>query len=396
MSEPVRILHTSDWHLGRSLHGFGLHEAQEVAVRWIVQRAIELQVDALVIAGDVFDRAIPPIESLRLFNEALASLAEHGIVTVATAGNHDSGDRLATYGTLLRPGTHLVGSIGAVGQPVQVEPKSAGAPLLLYPLPYLEPDVARLELAEHPEALLERSHHAVLAAALDRISLDLAAHGRPRAVVIGHGFVTSDGGTVVETCDSERDLTVGGVQAVSASIFANRGLDYVALGHLHRPHTVGEWPTVRYCGSLLRYSLSESAHSKSITVVEIGEPGATPTFWEEEIPQPRGMQRLRGSMDWLLGEACADARADFVELVVTDDTYPDRMYARLDALFPFALTKEHRPERVAYPAIGQRGDARGREPMDVLQDFYRKVTQMDPTEDEVELLRKAFEMSRDS
>lgn len=394
MSEPVRILHTSDWHLGRSLHGYGLHQAQEVAVRWIVQRAIELQVDVLVIAGDVFDRAIPPIESLRLFNEALTSLAEYGIVTVATAGNHDSADRLATYGTLLRPGTHLVGSIRAVGQPVQVEPKSSGAPLLLYPLPYLEPDVARLELAESAEATLERSHQAVLTAALDRISADLASRGQPRAVVIGHGFVTADASTAVETCDSERDLSVGGVQAVGARIFADRGLDYVALGHLHRPHTVSQEPTVRYSGSILRYSLSESAHSKTITVVELGAPGATPAISEEEIPQPRGMQRLRGSMDWLTGEECVASRGDFVELVVTDDVYPDRMYARLDALFPFALTKEHRPERAADPGGRPRGDARGREPMDVLRDFYRKVTQTEPTDEEADLLREAYEMSR--
>lgn len=391
---PVRILHTSDWHLGRSLHGYGLQQAQETAVRWIVQRAVDLQVDVLVIAGDVFDRAIPPIESLRLFNEALTALAEHGIVTVATAGNHDSGDRLATYGALLRPGTHLIGSIGAVGQPVQVESRSGGAPLLLYPLPYLEPDVARVELAGSADSPLDRSHHAVLAAALDRISADLATRGRPHSVVIGHGFVTADASEMAQTSDSERDLSVGGVQAVGAGIFADRGFDYVALGHLHRPHTVSEQPTVRYSGSLLRYSLSESSHTKTVSVVELSEPGAAPVVWEEEIPQPRGMQRLRGAMDWLTGEECAGARADFVELVVTDDVYPDRMYARLDVLFPFALTKEHRPERIAHTGGKQRGDARGREPMDVLQDFYFKVTQTDPTEDEIALLRQAYETSR--
>jgi exonuclease SbcD len=391
---PVRILHTSDWHLGRSLHGFGLQQAQETAVRWIVQRAIELRVDALLVAGDVFDRAIPPIESLRLFNEALTSLAEHGIVTVATAGNHDSGDRLATYGALLRPGTHLIGSIGAVGQPVQVEPKSTGAPLMVYPLPYLEPDVARVALAESADCALERSHHAVFAAALDRISADLATRGRSHSVVMGHGFVTADATATVDTCDSERDLSVGGVQAVGAGIFAGRGFDYVALGHLHRPHTVSEQPTVRYSGSLLRYSLSESSHTKTITIVELGEPGATPTVWDEEIPQPRGMQRLRGAMDWLTGQECVAARQDFVELVVTDDVYPDRMYARLDALFPYALTKEHRPARMAHSEGVQRGDARGREPMDVLQDFYRKVTKTDPTDDEIALLRQAYETSR--
>ena len=396
MSEPVRVLHTSDWHLGRTLHGFGLQEAQEVAVRWIVQRAIELQVDALVIAGDVFDRAIPPIESLRLFNEALTCLAEHGIVTVVTAGNHDSGDRLATYGSLLRPGTHLIGSIGAAGQPVEVQPRSSDAPLLLYPLPYLEPDVARIELSSDPELMLERSHQAVLAAALDRIGADLASRGRSHSVVIGHGFVTADGNSAVETCDSERDLSVGGVQAVGSRIFADRGLDYVALGHLHRPHTVSENPLVRYSGSLLRYSLSESAHVKTITVVELDQPGEQPNTWEEVIPQPRGMQRLRGPMDWLMGEECLAAQTDFVELVVTDDVYPDRMYARLDAHFPFALTKEHRPERVAHPASAHRGDARGREPMDVLLDFYRKVTQQEPSMSEVELLREVYEQARET
>jgi len=393
VSAPFRLLHTSDWHLGRSLHGYGLHEAQETAVRWIVQRAIDLHVDALIVAGDVFDRAIPPIESLRLFNEALATLAEHGIVTVVTAGNHDSGDRLATYASLLQPGTHLVGSLQMVGHAVRLESTSGGAPLLLYPLPYLEPDVARTELSDD-HGPLERSHQAVVNAALDRIQADIIDKGRPRSVVIGHGFVTADGSAQTDTCDSERDLSVGGVQAVGAGAFANRGIDYVALGHLHRPHTVNQSPVIRYSGSLLRYSLSEADHVKTITLIELGDPGTEPTVLTEEIPQPRAMRRLRGSLDWLLGPECVDAREDFVELIVTDPIYPDRMYARLDSAFRYPLTKEHRPDGGSAVGQFQRGDARGRDPMDVLADFYRKVTDVEPSAAEVELLRSAYEAYR--
>ncbi|NQW72077.1 MAG: exonuclease subunit SbcD, partial [Actinobacteria bacterium] len=188
----MRLLHTSDWHLGRSLHSTSLQAAQEQAVGFIIDLAVAESVDCIVIAGDVFDRAIPPIESLRLLNRAIDALAAAGVSVIITAGNHDSGDRLATYSGVLAEGVHLVGSLDSVGTPVVLEDEFG--PVLVYPLPYLEPDVARVSLSGDDEPL-ERSHEAVMRAAVDLIRRDLAGRPAPipRAVAIGHAFVANVG-----------------------------------------------------------------------------------------------------------------------------------------------------------------------------------------------------------
>lgn len=399
----MRLLHTSDWHLGRTLHGFSLGDAQAAAVDAIVATAIEREVDVFVIAGDVFDRAVPPVEALRVLNDALVRLAAAGIAVVVIAGNHDSGERLGTYAGLLQDGVHIVGSARV---PAVIELADEHGPLAIYPLPYLDPDVARLELGAAGEPL-ERSHEAVVRAALDRISADLVDRDSPRAIVVGHAFVVSSANTSGEaavdaatdlsalTSESERDLTVGGVQVVPASAFEGRGLSYVALGHLHRPQRVRAAETVMaYSGSLLRYSLSEAGHDKTMLIVDIGAPGTVPTLESVPVPQARGMARLVDTIDNLIGERHADHRDDFVELVVTDDAYPERMHARLDAVFPYALVKRHQPVATATPTGSGRGDARGREPLAVMSDFLRKVTGREPSHAERAVLRAAYESVR--
>ena len=137
----MRFLHSADWHLGRTLHGFSLREAQEQAVAHVVDLAISRGVDLVIVAGDVFDRAVPPVESLRLLNEALVRLDGAGITTIITSGNHDSGDRLASYSALLRDRVRIVGSMAEIGVPVELADEFG--PVLVYPLPFLEPDTAR-------------------------------------------------------------------------------------------------------------------------------------------------------------------------------------------------------------------------------------------------------------
>ena len=390
----MRLLHTSDWHLGRTLHGFSLGEAQTAAVDRVVTTAIERKVDVVVVAGDVFDRAVPPVESLRVLNAALLRLAAARITVIVVAGNHDSGDRLGTYAGLLQAGVHVVGS---PSMPAVEVPDEHGT-VVVYPLPYLDPDVARYELSGADEPIA-RSHEAVVRAALDHVETDLAARGNPRAVVVAHAFVVpgsaSESDVAVFSSTSERDLTVGGVQVVPASAFAGRGLTYVALGHLHRPQQVtAVEPVIAYSGSLLRYSLSEAGHGKSMLLVDIGAAGTEPILEPIELPQPRGMARLADTIDNLVGEGYVDRRLDFVELVVTDDGYPERMHARLDEVFPFALVKRHEPATSSPVVAGARGDARGREPLDVIADFMLKVAGREPTESEQEVLRAVYESVR--
>ena len=388
------LLHTSDWHLGRSLHGFSLHAEQESAVEAVIALAAERAVDVVVVAGDIFDRAVPPVEALRLLNSALARLDELGVLTVITAGNHDSGDRLATYSGLLRDRVRIVGSLSDVGTAIELVDDHG--PVLLYPLPYLEPDIARHELSGDGDDLA-RSHESVMTAALARIGADIAARGGPRAIAVGHAFVADVAVSSDITTESERDLTIGGVQVVPSALFADRGLAYVAMGHLHRPQVMREAdPAIAYSGSLLRYSLSEAGHGKSVALVEVGAPGVPVVIERIALPEGRGMVRLTGAMDDLLGEEHAANRQDFVELIVTDAAYPERMHARLDDVFPFALRKEHRPAGVAVDGHGARGDARGRDPVEVMSDFVHKVAGREVTAAELELLRSVYEGVRPS
>lgn len=389
----MRLLHTSDWHLGRTLHGYSLREAQERAVDAIVSLAIEQSVDLVVVAGDVFDRAVPPVDALRLLNRALARLDVAGVTTLVTSGNHDSGERLATYAGLLRDSVRIVGSTADVAVPVELVDEHG--PVLIYPVPYLEPDFARHDLAGGEDPLA-RSHEAVMSAALDLIGADLAKRGRPRAVAVGHAFVADIRSSAEEMASSsERDLTVGGVQVVPVDVFRDLGLDYVAMGHLHRPQAVNAAsPVVRYSGSLLRYSLSEAGHRKSVVLVELGAPGTPPVITLADLPEDRGMARLRGSMDELTGALGEPHRDDYVELVVTDAAYPERMHARLDAIFPFALAKLHQPEGVDFADVAHRGDARGRDPLDVVGSFFRKVTGRELSESQQGVLRAAYDAAR--
>jgi DNA repair protein SbcD/Mre11 len=382
----MRLLHTSDWHLGRTLHGFSLIDAQRDAVDNLVTEAITRNVDLFVVAGDVFDRAVPPIEALRILNDVVARLHEAAITTVLIAGNHDSGERLSTYSSVLRDGVWVIGDAGELATPIVMSDEYG--PVLVYALPFLDPDLVRHELGgEEP---IERSHDAVMTRAIELIDADRQARGNPRSIAIGHAFVVA--GEVPEVSESERDLSIGGVQSVPAARFGE-SFDYVALGHLHRPQQVGG-PALRYSGSLLRYSFSESGHEKSFAVVDLGAPGSEITIEQVEIRQPRPMSRLRGSMSELLSDAHEAAREHFVELVVTEESYPERMHARLDAVYPYALRKEFESTRQA-DHLAPRGDARGRDPLEVVRDFLDSagVTLVDETD--LALVQAVYERVRD-
>ncbi len=336
--DRVRFLHTSDWHLGKGLHGHDLAQAQQIALDAVIDIAIEREVDAFVIAGDVFDRAFPSVDDVRRLNRALTRIHAAGIPIICTAGNHDEGARLAAFMNLLDTAVTVVGEYGQVGTAVDLADEHG--PVVFYPLPYLDPDGARRALASEGGDLLERSHEAVLREAMDRVRGDLAQRDpSTRAVVVSHAFVVrgdeSDEALADEQSDSERDLSVGGVPYVPSAVY--RGAHYVALGHLHGPRTVQEAdPMIRYSGSLLRYSVSETDHEKSVTIVDLDASGAC-TVEVVPVPQPAGMARLHGTLTEILSDAHTSHHDDFVEIVLTDALLPDNYAAQLTHLFSRVL-----------------------------------------------------------
>ena len=379
----MRFLHTSDWHLGRTLHGVDLLDAQADVLNQICQLVAHpsdgVPVEAVLIAGDVYDRAVPPVEAVALFASTLAELTRHSTVIV-TAGNHDSAIRLGFGAELFTERLRVRTDPAAVGSPVLLG--DGPAQVAFYPLPYLDPDAARAVLGP-PDQPLERSHQAVLTAAMDRVRHDLAGR-RPgtRSVVLAHAFVV--GGLASE---SERSIVVGGVDSVAAGAF--EGVDYVALGHLHGAQQPrGSAGTVlRYSGSPLRYSFSELAHTKSVTLVDLA-PGAPVRITEVALRQPREMVELTGELADLL----ADDRhvADWVQVTVTDRSRPDQLFDRLKSHFPHLLRMTHSPLG-AQPAGALAATAAVQSPRQLGADFIEHVTGLAALEVELELFERAYQ-----
>lgn len=328
----MRLLHTADWHLGRSFHGASLIDAQAAWGAWLVDVARDQQVDAILVSGDVYDRALPSVDAVRLAGELLARLVQVAPVIVIS-GNHDSPTRLGFGAELLtRAGLHVRTEVASVGTPVLVGETA------VYPIPYLEPDVAR-----GPLDVPARGHAAVLNAATQRIRADLAS--RPagtRSVVLAHAFVAG-----ADTSPSERDLTVGGSACVPASVFA--GIDYVALGHLHAPQRAGA--NARYAGSPVAFSFSEAAHRKSVALVQLdGARGRGGGFSYEllECPVARPLAVLSGRLEELLADdALTIHETSWAQVTLTDAVRPVDAMARIRARFPHALVLAFEPEGAA-------------------------------------------------
>ncbi|WP_156723726.1 exonuclease SbcCD subunit D [Streptomyces apocyni] len=377
----MRFLHTSDWHLGRSLHRVNLLDAQAAFIDHLVTTAREERVDAVVVAGDVYDRAVPPLTAVELFDTALHRLADLGVPTVMISGNHDSARRLGVG----------AGLIGKAGIHLRTEPARCGEPVLLadehgdvafYGLPYLEPT-----LVKDTFQLDKAGHEAVLGAAMDQVRADLA--GRPhgtRSVVLAHAFVT--GG---EPSDSERDITVGGVDSVPAAVFD--GVDYAALGHLHSAQTVSE--RVRYSGSPLAYSFSEASHRKSMWLIDLG-PGGEVHAERVDCPVPRPLARISGTLDALLTDPRWDTATDaWVEATLTDPVRPAEPMARLAERFAHVLSLVFAPEKTADdPAVSYAQRLKGRSEQQIAEDFVAHVRGSAPDPHERTVLRGAFDATQ--
>ncbi len=316
----MRFLHSADWHLGRVHHGASLLEDQAQVLGEFVRLAADLRPDAILLAGDIFDRSVPPSEAVRLLDVVLTELVQGlRIPVVMIAGNHDGPDRLA-FGASLLGGAGLVvrGVVESHVQPLVLH--DAHGPVAIHALPYAEPGVVRAILGgtrqnegdtadDDTAAPIIDSHQAALAAQLRAAR---AAHPEgARSVVVAHAFVL--GGSESE---SERPLSVGASGAVSAALFD--GFDYVALGHLHRPQQVGE-ARIQYSGSLLKYSFSEADHSKSVNLVELDAAGGA-TVERIALKPRRDLRIVEGTLDAILAAGTSDPRRDDYILARLSDT----------------------------------------------------------------------------
>lgn len=379
----MRILHTADWHLGRTLHGESLQSAQEGFADHLLEVVRTERIDAVLVAGDVYDRAVPPVEAVRLLGDTLVRLAERTRVVI-TSGNHDSAIRLGFGAGLYDDRISIRTRVADVGVPVVVPAPDGSDGLVVYPVPYLDPDGTRVELGE-----LERTHEAVVGAAVRRICAD--RDRRDRAVpslVLAHEFVGRG-----QTSESERDIRVGGIDAVPSAVFRAAEPSYVALGHLHRAQAAGDPdrdPLIRYAGSPLAFSFSEADHPKSSAVVDFS--GATPTVELVATPVPRRLVRARGTLAELESSAWDADRDAWAEVTVTDPVRTADMMARARACFPHLLTFIHQPPERTVP--GARRVSMVQDPLEVLADFVIDAGGRDASREEELVLREAYESVR--
>lgn len=462
----MRILHTSDWHIGRRFKGLDLGEYQRRALDWLVDTVRREHVDVVCVSGDVYDSPMPSAASVDLLDDVLTRLTSltddegrPAVDVIVTPGNHDSARKLGFGSRMMRPNLHLHCDTARIAEPVIVTRGSGGAEerLAVYALPYLDPDAARpvleklLAEGDNPgnsgdnpgtAARIPRSHEGVMTAAMRLIRADLQRHRAEakadgvtfHAVLMAHAFVSG-----ASPSDSERTIAVGGVDSVPAAVFSDSGLDYLALGHLHRAQqvripvaaTMPAPPVARYAGSLLAYSFSEACtpptvgNGKSVAIVDLpadstalhsinpvtttdpgrpNDPGnpndSNARIAVHTIPvesdQPALVQ-LKGSPDDLLGDLAAEHRHDWVSITVVADAYPHGMYQKLDVAYEHALEKNF--------AITRRSDRDGsgdsdrtmanlhetRNELDVLEGFVRYTLGRDPNDDELTVLRDAVE-----
>ncbi|MGB3369998.1 MAG: exonuclease SbcCD subunit D [Rhodococcus sp. (in: high G+C Gram-positive bacteria)] len=374
----MKILHTSDWHIGRTFHGTDLLADQAAALAAIADLVAAHGIDVVVVPGDIYDRAVPSADAVLVCNRGLEAIRAAGAVIVATSGNHDSPARLGAGAAFAAAGgLHLMTRVGDVGTPVLVDDEFG--PVAFYGIPYLEPETTRFEL-DIPAA---RSHAEVLDAAMARVTADLderrSDSSSVRSVVLAHAFVV--GG---ESTGSERSISVGGVETAPASAFD--GVDYVALGHLHSPQALTD--RVRYSGSPLPYSFGERSHRKAVWILELDGNGLAGVE-RVDLPVVRGLSRIEGTVEELLTEErFVDAEDHYVSAVLTDPVRPVDAMRSLQTRFPHAIHLEwNRPAEDS--SLRYRDRVRGRTDSEIMASFVTDMRST-PTGSEILLLERAL------
>lgn len=385
----MRLAHMADLHLGRVFHACALVEDQAHALAQVLDVLRKDGVDALVLAGDLYDRTLPGREAVRLLDWFLREVNEEvGIPVIAIAGNHDSADHLG-FGAWMfrRDDLHVRGRVEHDAPPITLEDRHGE--VTFYPLPYVEPEAAREWLVEGGDAERDDAvtHRDTVRALLRHARAHRERVGARRAVVVAHAFVQGERWPE-ESRRSERSLYLGGVGAVPASDF--EGFSYVALGHLHRPQSITADGRVRYAGSLMKYSFDEAAHGKGLSVVELDADGVARV--EHRVITPRrDLARIEGSLDELLARPELEAlRGCFISAEITDRPPPLQAMERLRERFPHAAELRFRALGLDLPTVDAPTPAGARDPAEVFEAFFARETGAPPTDDEREAFREAL------
>jgi len=363
----MRIVHTSDWHIGRRFERESMEAEQRAFLVWLAGLVADRRVDLVLVAGDVYDRSLPSEDAVAVLDDGLDALRSAGAAVAMISGNHDSPRRLG-FGARRQAsaGVHVFADDQHPPEPLVLA--AGDQRVALVAVPFLDPQLTPPPAADDDGSPRRRTHEHVLVDALTSARSRLSALGTMPAIAVAHAFVSG-----AQPSDSERQLAVGGADAVDAAVFA--GFDYVALGHLHRPQAVAGHDHVAYSGSPLPYSFSED-HPKSVRVVELTA-GGVAAVEEVRVPVGRPVHTLTGALDDLLnGPAHERYRDHWLAVRLTDGHAQLQPMDRLRARFPHVVS-------VRYEERGERGPVHGpghggalleeRPPEDLVLDFLAEL-----------------------
>ena len=383
----MKIFHTADWHLGKLVQGVYMTEDQHYIIQQFMQAIDEEKPDVIVIAGDLYDRSMPPVEAVNLLNDALAEIVlEKKIPVLAIAGNHDSAGRLNFGSRLMREsGLHIAGQFTKAHHPIVLSDEFGDVHFHL--VPFAEPAAVRTILEDDTILSYQDAMQKIIQL------IEKTMDKTKRHVFVGHAFVTKYGKEEENTSDSERPLSIGGSECVDAALFEQ--FHYTALGHLHKAHFVLN-ETIRYAGSPLKYSLSEHLHEKGFLIVDLDAKGQVTVEKRKLVPR-RDLRVVEGLMNDLLKQSPSE---DYVFVRLTDDTPVSSPMERIRTVFPNAMHIERKAAHADLPHDMQAIETEKVEDIDLFRAFYGDMVgeQPDPEIERLftEVLQELLEEEREA
>lgn len=359
----MKFMHLSDLHLGKKLNEISLLEDQKYILQQIIFYAEKEHPDVILLAGDIYDKNIPSVEAVKLFDWFLTKLVKMNLQICLISGNHDSGERLAFGASILdKSGIYIASCYSQEVEKVKLQ--DAYGIFNIYLLPFLKPAFVKHTLEEEEKNKIS-SYHEAVKYVLEKINLNPSE----RNILVAHQFVTG-----AKTCDSE-NVVVGGLDNIGKEVFS--AFDYVALGHIHSPQNVGD-EKIRYCGTPLKYSFSECNQQKSITMVKIETKGSLDVSTIPLVPL-RDLRKIKGTYDEIMQKSFykqfpSDENGklnDFYHITLTDEEDVIDAVQKLRSIYPNLLQLEYDNRRTKYDKeINADMEVEKKQPIELLSDFY--------------------------
>ena len=384
----MKFFHLSDLHIGKQLHRYNLKEDQQVILKEVITYAKELRPDAIVIAGDIYDKSVPSAEAVNVFDEFLTDLSEitPEIPILIISGNHDSPDRLKYASEILkRHHIYLAGNVPERPEEhiEKVTLHDAYGEVDFYLLPFMKPAyVKNIFVDGTPETYSD--------AVKEIIKREKIDYKDKRNVLVSHQFYVGEKAESPETCDSEV-FSVGGIDNVD--IGSVKEFDYVALGHLHGAQCIGK-PEIRYCGTLLKYSVSESTQNKSLTVVTLKAKGEKPEIENYPLHPLRDVRKKKGTLDEIIKEAQETEKDHYISITLTDEIDPYKPKEQLERIFSHILEIRVDNQRTRTKLKEMDEELVMKDPFTSFAEFYKEMQGREMNGEEETIMKEIFDKAK--